>query len=276
MPDKYREAAEIIRNADALVICAGAGMGVDSGLPDFRGNEGFWKAYPPYAKKGLGFTDMATPEWFERDAAFAWGFYGHRLSLYRDTVPHEGFAVLNAWAHAARFGAYVFSSNVDGQFQKAGFVPERVVEVHGSIHWLQETGNRDGEVLPAADYHVEVDPETMRALPPLPHHPRSHTLLRPNILMFRDWEWNPTRVDAQIAGYEQWLRGLYGASIAVVECGAGSAVPTVRRHSEQLVSRYDARLIRINTREHDVPAGELSFDVGAREGLSGINAHVRR
>jgi NAD-dependent SIR2 family protein deacetylase len=44
-PDIHR-AAEAIHAADALLITAGAGMGVDSGLPDFRGNEGFWKAYP--------------------------------------------------------------------------------------------------------------------------------------------------------------------------------------------------------------------------------------
>ena len=41
-------AAEAVRCADALLIGAGAGMGVDSGLPDFRGPEGFWKAYPPF------------------------------------------------------------------------------------------------------------------------------------------------------------------------------------------------------------------------------------
>lgn len=37
-------AKEIIKNADAIVITAGAGMGVDSGLPDFRGDQGFWKS----------------------------------------------------------------------------------------------------------------------------------------------------------------------------------------------------------------------------------------
>jgi NAD-dependent SIR2 family protein deacetylase len=41
-----------IRNAEALLITSGAGMGIDSGLPDFRGNEGFRKEYPPIAKLG--------------------------------------------------------------------------------------------------------------------------------------------------------------------------------------------------------------------------------
>ena len=42
----YDLAAAAIRKADKLLIAAGAGMGVDSGLLDFRGREGFWKAYP--------------------------------------------------------------------------------------------------------------------------------------------------------------------------------------------------------------------------------------
>jgi NAD-dependent SIR2 family protein deacetylase len=37
-------AAALVHQADLLIVAAGAGMGVDSGLPDFRGNDGFWKA----------------------------------------------------------------------------------------------------------------------------------------------------------------------------------------------------------------------------------------
>lgn len=40
-------------------------MGVDSGLPDFREREGFWKAYPPF--RGRKFAEMFTPHWFTTD-----------------------------------------------------------------------------------------------------------------------------------------------------------------------------------------------------------------
>ena len=40
----FSKAKEVIQAADSILITAGAGMGVDSGLPDFRGKEGFWKA----------------------------------------------------------------------------------------------------------------------------------------------------------------------------------------------------------------------------------------
>jgi NAD-dependent SIR2 family protein deacetylase len=121
-------AAAALKSADALLIGAGAGMGVDSGLPDFRGPEGFWEAYPPYRKLGLNFVDLANPEWFDQDPALAWGFYGHRRNLYRQTAPHAGFQILRKWAERMRIGYFIFTSNVDGHFQKAGFPVERVME----------------------------------------------------------------------------------------------------------------------------------------------------
>lgn len=57
----WQKAAQAIEGADALLFTAGAGMGVDSGLPDFRGDTGFWRAYPPFQQRGLSFTDVAQP-----------------------------------------------------------------------------------------------------------------------------------------------------------------------------------------------------------------------
>src|SRR5262245_857174 len=155
-------AAEAVKSASALVITAGAGMGVDSGLPDFRGPEGFWNAYPAYRHLGLGFMDLANPEWFEKDPAVAWGFYGHRLELYRATRPHAGFEIVRRWAESMAEGAFVFTSNVDGHFQRAGFDPERIVECHGSLGWLQCLSACGVGLFPSSSYRVDVDPATFR------------------------------------------------------------------------------------------------------------------
>ena len=269
--DAIRRAAAAIASADALLIGAGAGMGVDSGLPDFRGREGFWRAYPPYARLGLGFAALADPRWFRDDPRLAWGFYGHRLNLYRETEPHAGFAILRRWAGRMPLGAFVYTSNVDGQFQRAGFDPDRVGEVHGSIHHLQCTSGCGVAIFEADGCEVEVDPTTMRAVGPLPRCPSCGALARPNILMFGDGDWDDSRSSAQRERLQRWLGGLPGGRLVAVECGAGTAIPTVRMACETLAGRFDGLLLRINPREPEVPAGHLGLSLGAWEALEAID-----
>ena len=269
---QVQRAAEAVAQADALLLCAGAGMGVDSGLPDFRGDEGFWKAYPPIAKLGYSFMEMADPAWFGRDPALAWGFYGHRLNLYRETVPHPGFGLMFKWAARAPLGAFVFTSNVDGQFQRAGFDGQAVEECHGSIHHLQCAGPCHAAIWPAEGVEVAVDMETLRAHNPLPRCPRCGGLARPNILMFGDFGWLGERAAAQSERMNRWLDGACNKRITVVECGAGGGVPTVRFTSEGMVRRHGATLVRINPREPRVPEGQISIPAGAAETLAAMDA----
>jgi len=264
-------AAEAIAAADAMLITAGAGIGVDSGLPDFRGNEGFWRAYPPFRSLGLSFVDLANPDWFERDAALAWGFYGHRLELYRTTTPHAGFTTLARWAAAKPQGCFVFTSNVDGHFQKAGFDEERIAECHGSIHHLQCSTPCSDRIWDAAGVALEIDPATFRARSRLPLCPDCGSVARPNVLMFGDGCWVPHRSHGQHARLARWLDGCRGAALVVVELGAGTAVPTVRLTSERVAHGPGATLVRINVREPQAPPGHIGIAAGALEALSAID-----
>jgi NAD-dependent SIR2 family protein deacetylase len=273
MTEVHARAAAAIRSASALVITAGAGMGVDSGLPDFRGDQGFWKAYPPYERLGISFVDAANPVHFDRDAAFGWGFYGHRANLYRTTTPHEGFAILLRWIERFRLPAFVVTSNVDGQFQKAGFPAEQVLEVHGSIHHLQCTEPCSGSVW-RNDEDVPVDEATMRARR-IPRCRRCQTVARPNILMFGDGAWLSSRTDGQESRFDEWVQERAGARLVIVELGAGSAIPTIRWHSERLGRRPGATVIRVNPREPEIGAPHLSLASGARAALEAIDVELR-
>src|SRR5512138_1309373 len=272
--DLAREAARAARaleNAATLVVTAGAGMGVDSGLPDFRGDQGFWKAYPMYARLGLSFVDAANPAHFEGDPAFGWGFYGHRLGLYRETAPHRGFGLLLGWIERLRLAAFVVTSNVDGQFQKAGFDPDRVLEVHGSIHHLQCTTPCSGAIRENRQ-PIRVDLETMRAVD-VPRCPDCGAVARPNILMFGDWGCIPSRTHDQQGRFDAFLEDA-DAPLAVVELGAGTAIPTIRMLSERLGAR-GASVVRVNPREGHIEAPHVSLPVGALEGLTGIDRFLR-
>jgi NAD-dependent SIR2 family protein deacetylase len=270
-------AVEAVEAAGALLVTAGAGMGVDSGLPDFRGDEGFWRAYPAYRHLGLSFVDLANPRWFREDPSLAWGFYGHRLNLYRATRPHDGFARLAGWGAARAQGSFVFTSNVDGQFQRAGFDPARLVECHGSIARWQCLDRCGAGLFPAVADDVRVDPESFRAAEPLPACPGCGGLARPNVLMFGDGGWEDEATRAQEARLERWLGEVAGARapLAIVECGAGMAVPTVRLLGERLARSLGATLIRINVREPQAPPGAVSLATGARAALAAMDDLLR-
>jgi NAD-dependent SIR2 family protein deacetylase len=261
-------AATALQSADALLIGAGAGMGVDSGLPDFRGDAGFWTAYPPF--RGRSFAEMSNPQWFTSDPTLAWGFFGHRYHLYSTTLPHAGFQRLLAWGQRLRLGYFVFTSNVDGQFQRAGFAADRIYECHGSIHYLQCVEPCHTEIWPAADLRVEVDPETIRARSALPHCPRCQRLARPNILMFGDGDWLADRAQEQRARYRAWLQRVRGHRVVAIELGAGLAIPTVRYECQN----QSHTLIRVNPRDARTNSTGIGLPLGALAALDAIAAHL--
>ncbi len=273
---RVQDAAHAVAEAEAMLITAGAGMGVDSGLPDFRGDTGFWRAYPPMKKLGISFVEMANPLWFSRDAELAWGFYGHRLSLYRETVPHRGFEILKRWSESLSHGYFVFTSNVDGQFQGGGFSEDRILECHGSLSHLQCTTPCTSEIWSADGLEVRVDESSFRAVSELPQCPECGSLARPNVLMFSDWHWIPRRTSAQERRFDSWLDEVVDAKTVVVELGAGSAVPTVRLTSERAAARLGATLVRVNPREPLAPHGQIGIPLGALESLEAIDRNLRK
>ncbi len=265
---KFEIAARAIQKAGAMVITAGAGMGVDSGLPDFRGRQGFWNAYPAYERLGMSFISAANPAHFERDPALGWGFYGHRTNLYRSTIPHRGFNLLLQWILNYNLDYFVATSNVDGQFQKAGFSEEKIWEAHGSIHHLQCVKPCGTDIWSNKE-EVPVDESTILAgyIPECPH---CGAAARPNILMFGDYSWLSKRSDEQEDKFQNFLNSHRQDLFVVIEMGAGTAISTIRNLSERLGSRRRALVVRINPREPEISKPHLSIACGALEGLTGI------
>jgi NAD-dependent SIR2 family protein deacetylase len=264
-------AAKLISQADGLLITAGAGMGIDSGMPDFRGENGFWTAFPALRGRGMHFHEIANPEAFRTNPSIAWGFYGHRLRMYRHTVPHAGFDLLREMAAGVPNGAFVFTSNVDGHFQKAGFSAERVTECHGSINHLQCLGNCGQPVWPADDFVPEVDTDACALTSPFPVCPSCGSMARPNIMMFSDYDFDSLQSDAQRSRLETWLARLERA--VVIELGAGTAISTVRRYGEWT----NRPLIRINPTESAVGLKrDIAIPLGALDGITRIRQAMQQ
>lgn len=265
--EQFARCAKLIGGADGLLITAGAGLGVDSGLPDFRGNEGMWRAYPALGRARMHFEEIANPSAFSGNPRLAWGFYGHRLKMYRETEPGPAFGMLREIARRLPDGAFVFTSNVDGQFQKAGFDRLRVCECHGSIHYLQCADGCMNDIWPADTFAPEVDEDSCLLTGELPACPRCKRLARPNILMFDDWGWIDVRTREQRSRLDVW-RGKV-ERLLVLEIGAGTGIPTVRLFGES----QDCPIIRINTTEAKTSADRgVSLPMSATEAMRSIAA----
>ncbi|MDR0234250.1 MAG: NAD-dependent deacetylase [Zoogloeaceae bacterium] len=265
------QCAGLIAQSSGLLIAAGAGMGVDSGLADFRGPEGLWRAYPPLRQAGLRFEEIANPQAFLHDPGLAWGFYGHRLQRYREVNPHQGFSILREIAARLPDGAFVFTSNVDGHFQKAGFADDAVYEVHGSIHHLQCAAPCSERIWSAEGFEPVVDASVCRLVSPQPCCPDCGGLARPNILMFGDWNWLEWRSGQQEARFATWRAA--AKNPVVIELGAGKSVATVRMMSE----RSGFPLIRINLRDPEVSSSRhIGVAMGALAALEGIRAALAK
>lgn len=188
----------------------------------------------------------------------AWGFYGHRLKLYREVVPHTEFAILQRWAQRMRLGAFVRTSNVDGQFQRAGFPEQVVSECHGSIHYLQCAVPCRTNIWAATEFEPQVDEHACRLVGALPRCPDCGGIARPNVLMFYDSGWLSRRTDAHEARLQRWIDST--RRMVTAELEAGTALPTIRRFSE----RHGPRVIRIDLREPQIdPPKGIGIQGGA-------------
>lgn len=114
--------------AGRVVFLTGAGLSADSGIPTFRGPEGYWKVgtqeYFP--------EELATLAAFKRHRQVCWGWYLYRRAVCRRAVPnHAHAAIARLDSLGDRFT--LVTQNVDGLHGRAGSAPERTYEIHGNI-----------------------------------------------------------------------------------------------------------------------------------------------
>jgi len=272
--EKIQEAKRLIEAADAVIITTGAGASVDSGLPDYRSKGGLWKDanLPNIANVNNDFMSLATGVMFHLSPQRAWGFYADRLEQYRDTIPHKGYELLHNLMNTK--DVFCYTTNVDGQLQKAGFPEDKIVERHGSIHWIQcmrctspsnpEKAFITRNVNSICENTLQLSVQKSRVVD-LPKC-KCGGILRPNILMFDDGDWEYDRTRAQEVRFRKWLEKYDNPSkgtkykVVLIEIGAGVTVNSVRRESEKLTKMTKGTLIRIND-IHDQIDDRFGFSI---------------
>src|SRR5947209_11896274 len=120
----------MVHRAAAVTVLTGAGISTDSGIPDFRGPQGVWTLNPA-AERLSSYDDyVRDPEvrrraWQARKNHPAW-----------TAQPNDGHRALVDLERSGRLVALV-TQNIDELHQRAGSSPEKVIEVHGTVWWVQ-------------------------------------------------------------------------------------------------------------------------------------------
>ncbi|EQC41347.1 hypothetical protein SDRG_01321 [Saprolegnia diclina VS20] len=272
MDEKCRQAAALIRDADFIMIAAGAGFSADSGLPVYNDIA----KVEAYNTLGVDYQDLCDPYWIHEDLKLFYGFWGDCLNMYRSTTPHRGYQILQKWKQRVSAKSnlklrnvmeslqmapkdfsdvtgdpfFIYTSNVDHHFTQF-FSPSEIYEIHGNIELWQCAG-KDAKTEPCSaslwalppPFRFEIDRNTMYAegfeRDPLLSCSTCRGPARPNILMFSDRKWISNDLDSDRyvdweAAMEEVLANHPEKKVVVIEMGCGMRVPSVRHECEMVV-----------------------------------------
>jgi NAD-dependent deacetylase len=125
--------AEALRGAGPLVFLTGAGISAESGIPTFRGPEGYWRV----GSRNYQPTELATAAAFGRMPEEIWRWYLYRRGVCRAARPNPAHAALveAEGAFGARF--LLVTQNVDGLHLRAGNSLARTYQIHGNIDFVR-------------------------------------------------------------------------------------------------------------------------------------------
>ena len=124
MDENIEKLRQIVGESRNMVFFGGAGVSTESGIPDFRSQDGLYAkkyAYPPEYILSHTFFCTHTREFFE--------FYRDKM-IYPQAEPNAAHIKLAQWEREGRLAA-VITQNIDGLHQKAG--SKNVLELHGSV-----------------------------------------------------------------------------------------------------------------------------------------------
>lgn len=261
IPEKMNRLAKTwIEQADAILICAGAGMSVKEGEMVYTNPEDFAAHYPflpkwgyrtGYEAMGL-FADTSVP------ITVKWAFWAKHLDNMRWRFePNDGYHGLRQLVDTKDH--FVLTSNVDGCFERAGFDPRRIYTPQGEWTYLQcMKPCRDDSVFEARPYLDQLLPSISKDgyIPKemVPKCPRCGGDMFGNV-RGGSWFLHHTKYDSQSKALRQWMEQQVGRQVVVIEVGAGFNTPMVTRWPvESFVREIKGKLIRINPSDPELPS----------------------
>ncbi len=131
--DQDQDAQGLLQEAAAgsgpIVFLTGAGISAESGIPTFRGAEGYWRV----GSRNYQPMEMATREAFQQMPEEVWRWYLYRRSVCRAAEPNAAHRALVEAEGALGDRFLLVTQNVDGLHLRAGHDPDRVYQIHGNV-----------------------------------------------------------------------------------------------------------------------------------------------
>jgi NAD-dependent deacetylase len=115
------------------LFLTGAGISAESGVPTFRGKDGYWVV----GSRNYHAQELATQAAFSRMPESVWSWYLHRLRVCRGAHPNAAHAAIAALAEPLGERFLLITQNVDGLHLRAGSPVERTYEIHGNISLMR-------------------------------------------------------------------------------------------------------------------------------------------
>ncbi len=139
--ERLRRAFE---SADYVTVMTGAGISAESGIPTFRGPEGYWtvgsQSYHP--------QEMATYGMFSREPLEVWQWYCYRRSVCQNADPNQGHLALVKMEKNLGNRFTLITQNVDGLHLRAGSSAEKTYQIHGNIDFMRCSVECSSELYP--------------------------------------------------------------------------------------------------------------------------------
>jgi NAD-dependent protein deacetylase/lipoamidase len=151
-----------------VFVLTGAGVSAESGIPTFRGKDGYWRNLDP--------LKLATPEAFARDPQLVWEWYRERQERIRNARPNAAHEAIARLAHHTDEFLLV-TQNVDDLHARSGIPAQRMVQIHGDI-FATRCSRCDFE---RRDYEHEREQEQAHVMPRCS---KCAVLMRPGVVWF--------------------------------------------------------------------------------------------
>lgn len=266
--EQIQEAARMIREADYILIGAGAGLSAAAGLT-YSGKR-FTDNFPEFIEK-YGMTDMYSACFYPFPSEEArWGYWSKHV--YVNRIEPEALPLYQMLYELVKEKPYfVLTTNADHQFYKAGFGADRIFATQGDYGYIQCLRGCHNKVYDDIEMMKQMHRERVDCLIPselVPKCPvcgRRMTMnLRCDQYFVEDDAWHEAE-----RNFGAFLDQCENKRTVLIELGVGFNTPTIIRFPfERLVREHDKiSLIRLNMDEAVVPKSFKKRALGINEDI---------